>query len=112
MGCVGSAIMVRLTWSVVDLVSSRVCSIVLPGQVLDEDMSIAKAACFMASSSRIDERGSLRMYVFHKESQPVKLTRNGKPEVCYYGRPINITERELMMGYPANYVKAPGKSRV
>jgi hypothetical protein len=85
------------------------CSLVLPGQVLEEDMPIAKAACFMASSSRIDERNSLRMYVFRKEAQPVKLKKKGKPEVCYFGRPINITEREIMMGYPTNYVKAPGK---
>jgi hypothetical protein len=64
------------------------CSLVLPGQVLEEDMPIAKAACFMASRSRIDERDSLRMYVFRKESQPVKSTKR------FYGRPVNINERK------------------
>lgn len=54
----------------------------------------------MASSSRIDERSSLRMYIF-KDKDP----NSG----LYHGRPMNVSERELLMGYPKGYVENSGK---
>ena len=77
---------------------------VLPGNILDEgrDM-IAKANTFMASKSRIDERGSFRMYTFKKE--PDETSQK------YLGRPLTAEEREKMMGYPPGYVSKTGESR-
>lgn len=82
------------------------CSLILPGKVVQPDMQIAKAPCFMASSSRIDERSSLRMYVFQKEPKWVKTEGRVKEEKAFRGRPMNTKERELIMGYPADYVRS------
>lgn len=68
-------------------------------EIIAKDQTLSKAPCFMASSTRIDERNTLRMYVF----QPTK--KNGK----YYGRPMLTVERERMMGYPEGYVEKPGE---
>jgi hypothetical protein len=55
----------------------------------------------MASASRIDERNSLRMYVFKRN--PISRRR-------FDGRPLSVGEREVMMGYPRGYVMTPGES--
>jgi hypothetical protein len=54
----------------------------------------------MASSSRIDEVNSLRMYVFNER------TNHG----TYHGRPMKVFERENLMGYPERYVEPHGKN--
>jgi len=64
----------------------------------NDQQTVAKANCFMGSSSRIDDVHSLRMYVFKEKSH------NGK---CWLGRPINTGERELMMGFPKGYIEEP-----
>jgi hypothetical protein len=43
------------------------------------------------------------MYVFHDQSETT-----GK----YHGRPMNVLEREKLMGYPDGYVEKPGQSGV
>ena len=60
-----------------------------------------KAQCLMASKTRIDERSTLRMYVFEKEKNPT--TGN------YHGRPMKVCEREALMGYSKGYVEEPGE---
>ena len=55
----------------------------------------------MASKSRIDERNSLRMYVFKDRNV---TTGN------YHGRPMTVSEREKLMGYPTGYVEEPVQS--
>jgi hypothetical protein len=55
----------------------------------------------MASKTRIDERSTLRMYVFEKEKNPT--TGN------YHGRPMQVFEREALMGYSKGYVEKPGE---
>lgn len=59
----------------------------------------AKCNCLMGSAERMDERSTLRMYVF--QDQP----KGGK----YCGRPLTVSEREHLMGYPPGYVETPGR---
>jgi hypothetical protein len=70
--------------------------------VIDKGMQIAKANCFMASVGRIDDS---RMLVY-KETD--KRGREMGQQI-YHGRPINVAEREIMMGYPKGYVESAGK---
>jgi site-specific DNA-cytosine methylase len=70
----------------------------VPAHIVDPEVT-AKAQCFMACSSRIDERATLRMYVFKDKTD--QLGR-------YHGRPMTVTEREKIMGYPVGYVERPG----
>ena len=58
----------------------------------------------MASHSRIDELATLRMFVF-KERRSVKKKYKKK----YYGRPMEIIEREKLLGYPVGYIEVPGE---
>lgn len=57
----------------------------------------------MASASKIDDSPSLRMYVFRKEASH----EDGEPK--YTGRPLNVAEREKLMGYKEGYVENPGE---
>mmetsp|Transcript_35563 Transcript_35563/g.82595 ORF Transcript_35563/g.82595 Transcript_35563/m.82595 type:complete len:540 (-) Transcript_35563:514-2133(-) len=77
----------------------------VPAHIVDAE-SCAKAQCFMASKTRIDERSSLRMYVFHQS--PNKKKQKNKKILQYRGRPMTIVERERMMGYPEGYIEKPG----
>lgn len=69
---------------------------------MDEE-SLAKANCFMASPLRIDERQSLRMYVFDKNA--VETEEGGRTVKKYLGRPMTVAEREKIMGFPEGYVE-------
>jgi site-specific DNA-cytosine methylase len=73
--------------------------------VIDKDMQIAKANCFMASVGRIDDS---RMLVYKETDKKFELGRE-KGQKIYQGRSINVAEREIMMGYPKGYVESAGK---
>jgi len=73
---------------------------VLPSQIVEPGIP-AKANCLMASTTRIDERTSLRMYVFDK-----KYANSAQ---SYHGRPMTVLERENLMGFPEGYVTEPMK---
>ena len=73
----------------------------IPAHIVDPNTT-AKANCIMGSKSRIDERDSLRMYVF--QTKP----RIHKNQIVYRGRPMTISEREKLMGYPDQYVEKAG----
>ena len=55
----------------------------------------------MASTSRIDEIQTLRMFVFQDRDEETNK---------YYGRPLLTVEREKLMGFPVGYVEIPGKA--
>lgn len=55
----------------------------------------------MASTSRIDEIQTLRMFVFQDRDEESNK---------YYGRPMLTVEREKLMGFPVGYVEIPGKA--
>ena len=55
----------------------------------------------MASTSRIDEIQTLRMFVFQDRDEETNK---------YYGRPMLTVEREKLMGFPVGYVEIPGKT--
>jgi hypothetical protein len=78
----------------------------LPAHIVDGETT-AKASCFMASSTRIDERQSLRMYVFKepKNDNGRSSDRTIEEGRRYHGRPMSVGEREAMMGYPRGYVE-------
>ena len=79
-------------------------SFILPCQIVDTG-TIAKANCLMASTSRIDERNTMRMYVFDKQG---RVTKEGKKKMKkYVGRPMTVMEREKLMGFPVGYVEKP-----
>lgn len=65
--------------------------------------ALAKVNCLMASSSRVDDVNSFRMYVF-KEQKKKSLG-----EDLFLGRPLTVAERERLMGFPEGYVEVPGK---
>ena len=73
----------------------------IPAHIVDPNTT-AKANCIMGSKSKIDERDSLRMYVFQTKSRIHKNQR------VYRGRPMTISEREKLMGYPEQYVEEAG----
>lgn len=75
---------------------------------IERDLKIAKANCFMASIGRIDDS---RMLVFKETDRKFKKSKKkGKKKgKIYNGRPINVAEREIMMGYPNGYVENAGK---
>ena len=52
----------------------------------------------------MDDPTTLRMYVF-KDAE--RGPENNHP-VRYHGRPMNVREREKLMGYPVGYVEKPG----
>jgi len=69
----------------------------LPAHIVhSEENSIAKANCLMASPTRLDERSSMRMYVFADFKKASKRA---------HGRPLKVFERENLMGYPVGYVE-------
>lgn len=57
----------------------------------------------MGSKTGIDEPNTTRMYVFHETPD-----RRGR----YHGRPMTVTERELLMGYKEGYVRDAGEYSV
>ena len=71
----------------------------VPAHFIEPNLAV-KANCLMASKTRIDERSSLRMYVFKNAPN---FTGN------YHGRPMKICEREALMGYRTGYVETPGE---
>jgi len=85
-------------WEGQDVESCLTPGFVLPSQIVEEGITV-KANCLMASTSRIDERSSLRMYIFDK-----KCASNKRD---YHGRPLTVAERENLMGYPKGYVEEP-----
>ena len=56
----------------------------------------------MASPTRLDERSSMRMYVFAGYNKAAKRV---------HGRPLKVFERENLMGYPVGYVETAGTYR-
>jgi hypothetical protein len=73
------------------------CSYILPVHVVNKQ-ELAWAGCFMGSIGRIDDN---RMYVV-KKGEAKKYMR----------RPMNVAERERMMGFTKGYVEQPGKMRL
>lgn len=55
----------------------------------------------MASTSRLDERNTLRMYVF----QPQWYRTSTSNDWYYFGRPMKASEREVLMGFPKGYME-------
>jgi C-5 cytosine-specific DNA methylase len=95
----------------------------LPAHVFDPEMT-AKVQCLMGSASRIDDRTSLRMYVFN-DRHPVTANFHCRPlnGTCMRtsvvhskaSDPTNcflVSEREKLMGYPVGYVERPGASEL
>ena len=76
---------------------------VLPSQIVEPGLNLAKANCLMASTTRIDERNTLRMYCFKKKKVFVGSSKTEE----YAGRPYTVQERENLMGFPTGYVKDP-----
>jgi hypothetical protein len=70
----------------------------LAANIIESSDMNAKAQVFMASSGRINDG---RMYVCKKVS----------PDL-FDMRPINVTEREVMMGYPKGYVSKAGEKSI
>ena len=60
--------------------------------------------CFMTSDSDIDDLTNLRMFVFKERCSLEEKSKNG-----YYGRPMEIIEREKLLGYPVGYIELPGE---
>ena len=73
------------------------------------ERACVKANCPMASTSRLDDEGSFRTFVFQK--QRVQITNEQGEVVCedgVLGRPLDVIEREALMGFPHLYVIDPG----
>jgi len=58
----------------------------------------------MASAYRIDEKQTLRMYAF----QPIDY-KSADVNQKFLGRPLTVSEREKLIGYPVAYVSKAGK---
>jgi hypothetical protein len=81
---------------------------VFPAHIVHPELHI-KAPCMMASAGRIDDRTTMRMYVFDEKKHKCPIEEGSKVmENRYLGRPMKVNERERLMGYPEGYVERPG----
>lgn len=77
----------------------------LAANIIEPDMSEAKANCFMASKGRIDNDEGGRMHIFREYTSNME----GSSILKFIRRTFTTVERERLMGFPEGYVEEPGK---